>query len=60
MTARETATVLAALRYWQSTGAPGPDLADIASVGGTVKPLGLAEIDDLCERLNCEDGKGRI
>ena len=51
---RELATVLAALRYWQQ------DLADHEDEGpicqeyfAEVTPLRVAEIDDLCERLNC-------
>ena len=51
---RELATVLAALRYWQQ------DLADNEEEGPIcqehfeeVTPLSVAEIDELCERLNC-------
>jgi hypothetical protein len=61
--AREFATILAALRYWQRDGlatdeqgdlaAPGPE-NDVATDGGTHEPLDLEEIDELCERLNCE------
>ena len=57
----ELCTVLAALRYWQRNGAwkSGRDRItvdeyDIASDGGTLTPLDAEEIDDLCERLNCE------
>jgi hypothetical protein len=60
---RELATILAALRYWQRDGllsdehgdlaTPGPE-NDIATAGGTHEPLDLDEIDELCERLNCE------
>lgn len=72
---RELATILAALRYWQRDGlssdehgdlaTPGPE-NDIATDGGTHEPLDLDEIDELCERINCEpimeqtiaDGRG--
>lgn len=60
---REFATILAALRYWQRDGlsadehgdlaTPGPE-NDVATDGGTHEPLDLDEIDELCERLNCE------
>jgi hypothetical protein len=51
----EHATVLAALRYYESRmeGNPGAMFEDIATNGGTVKPLTESEIDALCERLNC-------
>lgn len=52
---RETATILAALRYWQkatlwdrSVGAA----AVIASDDGRFAPLNSAEIDVLCEKVN--------
>jgi hypothetical protein len=50
---RQTATVLAALRYWQREGwrSVGHE-HDIASDGG-VEPLTASEIDALCESLNC-------
>jgi hypothetical protein len=53
---KELATVLAALRYWQQ------DLAENQAQGEVpiakehfqeVQPLSVAEIDQLCERLNC-------
>lgn len=49
---RETATILAALRYWQREGcmSAGPE-QDIAPDD----PMTEAEIDDLCERLNFSD-----
>lgn len=51
---REHATVLAALRFWQREGrASGGHEHDIADNGGKLKPLGVGEIDALCERLNC-------
>ncbi len=50
-TNRETATILAALRYWQkaleTTGTP-----PITEHFETETPLTPAEIDDLCERSN--------
>ncbi len=50
-TTRETATILAALRYWQNalaaTGTP-----PITGHFAEETPLTPAEIDDLCERLN--------
>jgi hypothetical protein len=65
---RELATVLAALRYWQRTRPQGTtntlygkDLSDaapmegeVATDGGSLKPLAANEIDSLCERLNHE------
>jgi len=48
---RELATVLGALRHWQSNGYD-PDITDITTDGGTLDPLTRAEIDKLCERLN--------
>lgn len=46
---RELATILAALRFWQRHGEPRQQIATNA---GTLAPLGDAEIDALCERLN--------
>lgn len=52
-TNRETATILAALRFWQREGV-GFDYSedDIASNGGEFDSLDEAEIDALCERVN--------
>jgi hypothetical protein len=51
--ARELATVLAALRYWQRVGIiAGYAEHDIATDGDTHLPLTTDEIDALCERLN--------
>jgi hypothetical protein len=50
---RELATVLAALRYWQQDLAANedePPISEHFADGAT--PLTVAEIDDLCERLN--------
>jgi len=53
LTPRELATVLAALRYWQREGLlSGGAEHDLATDDGTLKPLGLHEIDALCQRLN--------
>lgn len=53
LTDRETATILAALRFWQREGASLtlPEW-DIATSGGTLDGLDIEEIDGLCERLN--------
>lgn len=54
---RELATILAALRYWQSNNRQNAKQApeyDIATDSGTLQPLGNLEIDELCERANCE------
>lgn len=51
---REHATVLAALRHWQSRDAARRDMGefDIATNGGKLEPLENVEIDKLCERIN--------
>lgn len=51
---RQIATVIAALRYWQRKGwiSSGHE-HQLASNGGSIEPLTKAEIDDLCEYLNC-------
>lgn len=51
---REHATMLAALRYYQRDMADDHDWlhGDIATDGGTLDPLTVEEIDDLCERIN--------
>jgi hypothetical protein len=51
---RELATVLAALRLWQSAveAQVSPTLWEIASNGGTIVPLDPKQIDALCERIN--------
>ena len=51
---REIGTILAALRVWQRTFSTR-HLAeyDIATNGGTLKPLAASEVDALCERINC-------
>ena len=51
-TARELATILAALRFWQEQDAPPAHQYDIATDCGEFEPLDSDEIDALCERLN--------
>ncbi len=52
LNARELATVLAALRLWQSVPDVPFELEAIADDAGD--RLTKDEIDDLCERLNVE------
>jgi hypothetical protein len=55
-TARELATILAALRWFQRTdSAETPEENEIAIDGGAFDALSNHEIDVLCERLNCAD-----
>jgi hypothetical protein len=58
MNDRELATVLAALRYWQTDLEQygTDDLIDAAGHFAEHTPLTPDEIDELCERLNA--GKG--
>ena len=54
---RETAAILAALRYWQARSLPAtPEQAEaieeIATDGRTLEPLDEEEIDTLCEAIN--------
>lgn len=61
MNNQELATVLAALRFYQANGQGNPAnrsdaIHDIATAGDEVISLDDDGIDDLCERLNCEDG----
>ncbi len=53
LTERKLATVLAALRHWQ-TALPeiAEAYADIATDGGRFETLTVDEIDELCMRLN--------
>ena len=53
---RELATVLAALRCWQRDLSENQDDGPISAehFDILITPLTLEEIDDLCERLNCE------
>ncbi len=49
---RELATILAALRFWQRFGVPMHSAEwDIATDGGTLKPLMNPEVDALIERM---------
>jgi hypothetical protein len=52
LSARELATVLAALRFWQDEMSPHPGGCYPEHFEGTT-PLDSLEIDDLCQRLNC-------
>ena len=57
-TPAERDIILAALRLWQRTpdaAIPG-QIHDISTACGAHTPLGDAEIDDLCERINAELG----
>lgn len=60
VTRRATATLLAALRMWQLAlegTLPQPEaLLGIATDGGALVPLTAAEIDDMCEAINCPVG----
>jgi hypothetical protein len=49
---RELATVLAALRYWQSDFASTDKIIAGGEHFSDQDPLTADEIDDLCERLN--------
>lgn len=54
---RETAIILAALRYWQTLPEHEIplEIRDIADNGGTVVMMSDPEVDELCERINCGD-----
>ena len=60
VTARELATILAALRFHQEenlqTGGDIPDQAihQIATDGGELTPLDFDEVAEFCERLNTD------
>ena len=56
-TREETATVLAALRFWQANDMCNPNnrinsLHDIATNCGDLTSLDESEIDALCEKVN--------
>jgi hypothetical protein len=51
-TDRELATLLAALRLWQTAHEHSEDLAAYAGHFAEVSSLSSLEINDLCERLN--------
>lgn len=54
--ARDVATVLAALRFYQAHKRQGtyfqPEFENIATNGGELDSLSTGEIDALCERIN--------
>jgi len=50
--ARTTATILAALRFYQADGPGDAAVQDIATNGGSLIALDAAENDELCEQLN--------
>jgi hypothetical protein len=52
--ARDTATILAALRFYQADGRAAcmAGVSEIATGGGTLKEMTADEIDGLCERIN--------
>ena len=49
----ELATVLAALRYWQRDLESADEIIGGGEHFADQLPLTAAEIDELCERLNC-------
>ena len=49
---RELATLLAALRWWQSSCDDGEHLDTLAGHFEEHTPLSSVEIDELCERMN--------
>lgn len=52
---RSTATILAALRMWQrASGCASSYELDIATDAGKYSRLNCDQIDELCERLNCD------
>jgi len=58
---RELATLLAALRFHQDENLqsrneiPDEVIRDIASDGGSLKPLGFNDVNQLCEKINLCD-----
>ena len=61
VSARELATILAALRFHQEENLqggrdiPGQFVKEIATDGGLLKALGFHEVAALCERLNADE-----
>jgi hypothetical protein len=51
---RATATIIAALRFYQARGIGDATVHDIATNGGSLSALNAAEIDRLCGHLNQE------
>ena len=63
---RELATILAALRFHQDenlqnrSDIPDEVIKDIASDGGSLKPLSFNDVDRLCEKINtCDEVSAR-
>jgi hypothetical protein len=61
---RQTATIIAALRFWQSNGMAIPSplplyLAELATAQGQVASLDTLEVDVLCEALQFPDFRSR-
>ena len=62
ITRRQLATILAALRFHQDenlqAGGDIPDqsIREIATDGGSIKPLDFDEVEKLCEKLNLGEG----
>lgn len=57
---RQTATIIAALRFWQTNGMAFPSplpmyLAEFATDEGRVQSLNAMEVDILCEALQAPD-----
>jgi len=52
---RELATVLAALRFWQTDLAEADEIVRSLEHFQEHEPLGVTEIDELCQRLNYGD-----
>lgn len=48
----ETATILAALRFWQAADSWPPRFVEIATDEESFDFLTQPEIDDLCEKVN--------
>lgn len=60
LTNAETATILAALRYYQmQTGIP-VRITNIASDEGRLRPLSNMGIDDLCQKINTEQKTRKV
>lgn len=53
LSAREVATILAALRQYQRGTYHRLELEEIATNGGEFEALTADEIDELCQRINC-------
>ena len=51
----ERDTILAALRLWQRTKEIPQGILDIATNGGAHAVIEDNDIDELCERINCDE-----